>query len=340
MATRKRPRSSLADSTLEQLKDLHSGSVRLVVAAEAMTLHELDQALDRVHVQIDSNIVQRVEKGDESEAFKIIRQQQGSLRDGFAVAALISRRRARQLSRAQVATEAGAVRQLNRPDSKPPDIPPAPTGTSLDDAMAQSVGGSMVAAWTALSLEAVRRWRRAGETPTALARRLRGVRRRVQPRLRRHAATQTLDAYNHEHREFWRKPPTEVGLPEGWEATSYNVWTAVLDRETCPFCASMDGQMVPVGKPFIGDAETPAHPNCRCIEIVVFVPELARPKLPGLQIDYQELKADVADYFRGSSLSVLGKRHASDFILSTIAVTSPETLTRKLLNRRGYAAAH
>lgn len=51
--------------------------------------------------------------------------------------------------------------------------------------------------------------------------------------------------------------------------TDRRVWVASEDERTCPICADLDGQEVPLGQPFVGaDGERydlePAHPQCRC----------------------------------------------------------------------------
>jgi hypothetical protein len=141
---------------------------------------------------------------------------------------------------------------------------------------------------------------------------------------------------------------TEQGLPYGWQSVVYDVWSAVLDRKTCPICFKVDGSMVPPGREFPDTVagRPPEHPHCRCVIVSCIIPEALRKRLPGMQIDYAELKDDIREYFQGASLKSLseGKRHALGYIQDTIGGrsfsgrpgTSPEALTRRLQNRRGY----
>ena len=52
------------------------------------------------------------------------------------------------------------------------------------------------------------------------------------------------------------------------------VWNAVLDSNTCPICAPLNGKLVPKPPTFVstGFSRTlpPVHPNCRCVILPVF----------------------------------------------------------------------
>lgn len=46
-------------------------------------------------------------------------------------------------------------------------------------------------------------------------------------------------------------------------------WDAAIDRRTCSFCASLDDLVRPLDKDFArGISQPPAHPNCRCAQVV------------------------------------------------------------------------
>lgn len=142
----------------------------------------------------------------------------------------------------------------------------------------------------------------------------------------------------------------EEGLPYGWGQGLFEIWSAVLDRATCPRCYELDGNMVPKGKQFSA-GQPPIHLRCRCELVVIFVPKALSRKLPGIQIDYASLKDDVRDYMRGRSAKKAigeGVRHAPGFIEEALrgrprtspAVkqrgSSPEALTRRLLEPQKY----
>ncbi|MBO8173497.1 MAG: minor capsid protein [Bacillaceae bacterium] len=51
----------------------------------------------------------------------------------------------------------------------------------------------------------------------------------------------------------------------------YKQWLTAFDDRTCPECESMNGEVVPLNKPFSsGDMTPPLHPNCRCTIIPIF----------------------------------------------------------------------
>jgi SPP1 gp7 family putative phage head morphogenesis protein len=202
---------------------------------------------------------------------------------------------------------------------------------------------SIRAAWSSAANQQVLRWERSGHGVVELPGYLLRTSQILGAAVDRHAAWQAVEAYAREHEETWRAvaetPETEEGLPHGWQESVYRVWSAILDRRTCPVCHDLDGEMVPMGKRFTGKQEPPVHGNCRCIVVTMTVPEELRKRLPGIEIDYSEMKTDVADYFRGAKLSDLrGVRHAESYIREALEKTSPVALTRRLQNRSAFRA--
>jgi hypothetical protein len=319
----------------------------------------------------------------QSRGVQAVREQQARLREEFAAATALGRYRSRILAQGQVAGELAAVQgYLDRIGSKQrvPLALPAEQSPDLaleDASEAQVAGDGMSAAWGAAALGALMLWRRGGARAAALAPALRGLPRGLDGRIRRHAASQAVDAYEAGRGAAWPlsrapmlppgwpadwkrglrlqsarmlrlpypepqesldvEPETEIGLPYGWQAGIFEVWSAILDAKTCPICSGLDGTMVPKGKAFPGDYRPKVHPFCRCAIVTTFIPESQRARLPGMQLDYQELKADVADYFRGADRSILGRRHAAGFVRDTMQRTgSPEALTRRFQRPQDY----
>lgn len=79
------------------------------------------------------------------------------------------------------------------------------------------------------------------------------------------AATETSQAYSHERDQAARRISLERGV------VLWKVWDAVLDRNTCPRCASMHGRAVPASEDFSGGRPGQVHPLCRCVEIVTTI---------------------------------------------------------------------
>jgi hypothetical protein len=307
-------------------------------------------------------------------------EQQDRLRQEFAAATELGRYRSRILAQGQVAGELAAIQgtleQIGSEQRVPLALPAqdSPELALEDAAESQVAADSMSAAWGAAALAALMLWRRKGARARKLAPAVRRLPLTLQGRLRRHAATQAVAAYEVGRDAAWplsrapRLPPgwpddwkralrldtakalrlpvlepvesttvtpeTEIGLPHGWQAGVFQVWSAVLDSKTCPVCFGLDGTMVPKGKQFPGGHSPPVHNFCRCVVVSAFIPESLRARLPGMQIDYQQLKADVAEYFQGAGPEIMGKRQAGAFIRDTMQSTgSPETLTRRFMRR-------
>ena len=277
----------------------------------------------------------------------------------FAEALSRGRAEARGQASGQVALEMGLIAAMWRGQGMAPPAlnPDAEVDTSSDVAWARVGAASMAATWGAAAIAAIGRWRASGGPGAELPKQLQRTTKAVGVAVERHAVTQSAAAYAEQHRALWQANisdvpavETEAGLPFGWRDVVFDVWSAILDRKTCRDCSALDGQMVPVGRPFRvaglshsvpgkGVREAALHPNCRCLIITTVVPEMLRARLPGFQIDYAALKADVSEYFLTAKRIELGQRHAMPFLSGVLGgSTSPETLTRELQRRR-YTAS-
>jgi MYXO-CTERM domain-containing protein len=215
--------TQLSPETRERLTAQHAEAIQRMTAAEAMTLAEMRQAIQDAN---DRLLAQTVEHADEPEAAQAagraaIRRIQGQLRMDFSRATSRSRRRARELSQGQVASELGAVQAwLDRAGSR--ERVPDPERTEgdaaqedLDAIQSESAADSMSAAWALLALGVLFRWRRRGSRKRELAPALRGLKVGADGRIRRHAAWQAVDAYEVEHAAAWPSlvGPRAVRLP-------------------------------------------------------------------------------------------------------------------------------
>jgi hypothetical protein len=164
-----------------------------------------------------------------------------------------------------------------------------------DEAAGASSGSSLASAWAVGAVATITSWDGEG----SLAQQVAGVRRAVDYRVQRTAATETARAFNDERSALidelgdpvralddiqaddrpsgpqikgdpYRTAPDKSDQDDEVEATAegprvYKVWSAILDRRTCAVCGSLDGMTVPAGKPFMETADPPIHPLCRCI---------------------------------------------------------------------------
>ena len=291
-----------------------------------------------------------------------------AVRDEFSGAVRDARDHARRLSRLQAeqdlelfkreAVDAGLLDVARASRVRLP-IRIAAT-SEMDAALAAHAGGSMAQQWAGVMLGQHAKWKREGGSVEGLSAALRGSGRILEPKIHDHAMAHSFDPYADEHRATWGdalkgsrlvqpvaypivRPDDmfdsgpESGLAYGWGEGIFDVWSAVLDRKTCPACAAMDGHMVPAGKGWPGAGRPPMHPRCRCVPMALFVPEAVSRKLPGIQQDYSALKEDVRDYMRGRSLDIgQGQRNALPFIQEALGGSSSKALTQRLSERQYF----
>jgi hypothetical protein len=85
-------------------------------------------------------------------------------------------------------------------------------------------------------------------------------------RARAIAATETVSTQSAARNAIWSKDLESGLIPPD----TARVWIAGVVR-TCPQCAALDGQTAPLGEPYEdGTMSPPAHPRCRCTEIIRF----------------------------------------------------------------------
>lgn len=328
---------------LAEIQEIHAESVARATAAEAIAevllLDALRESSDRLALEVAVSI---------GTTARLVRRRIVSLADDvdqkIRRVTLEAREQAKSLARGQVSVELG--RFATTRDGAALLIPRADL-QEFDAFEANRVAAALRSAWATSASTQLRQWETRGEPDQDLTRRLRNTAEPLLPRIQTHAAWQAMEAYNHERDETWRLL-TEGGggdglvsaeplLPDGWLDRTYNVWSAILDRKTCPVCSDLDGTMVPVGKPWPEGQEIPAHIRCRCLKVTIHVPDEALRKLPGIGIDYAELKADILEHFQKSKLTdLVGLRHAAPFIREALKTSSPETLTRRLTGPRQF----
>lgn len=346
-----------------------------LLAAEAVTLGLATAAVEDATRRLVDAVVARGASTSEDaarNARQAIRDVTGTLDGAFASAIQTGREKSREQSRGQVALEVALILAACQGQgiAGPKIGADVAVDTSSDQAWSKVSAASMAAAWGAAAIAALGRWHSGGGQRAALPKALQGTTAAVAERVERHAVTQSATAYAEQHRALWQSildadltaeplTETELGLPHGWKDVVYDVWSAYLDRRTCPTCWALDGQMVPIGKPFMargairlvpgkGIREAALHPHCRCFVITTVIPEAIRSRLPGVQLDFAALKEDVREFFDGLDprAALQGRRHAMDFIQESLGGqrsfsgkvgTSPEALTRRLQERRYVA---
>jgi hypothetical protein len=280
---------------------------------------------------------------DESQRFvrQSIHQETGQLEDQFWEATTRARTASRNLAQGQVASELAIVEAYGRAKGFSWTIPAVPKvweATQVDELSATIATGSAVSQWASAMMLGTSLWGRNGGR---LEEALKQSGSTLTSKLVGHASYQAFEAYGHEHRNLWgeiadlrddsprnTRPRTDevtdsdIGLPWGWTAMTYKVWTAFLDGRTCSVCWGLDAQMVPFWQPFDDDAQVPLHNRCRCAVVTMVIPEAMRRRLPGLQIDYGQIKDELQELIGARGANNRMTREARN----ALAATNPASI--------------
>jgi hypothetical protein len=205
----------------------------------------------------------------------------------------------------------------------------ATTLFATDDAAGVASSAVLAGAWAATALAAI--------GADASLRELAGLAKAIDGRVRRVAVTESAQAFNAERHALLidldlgranREPFDEKGPPP---PGMFKVWSAILDRVTCPRCFAADGQVVELHKPFKSGESPPLHPFCRCIIEHVIVPKPQR--LDDIAIDYELFKEELRDVIReGRGIS---DKRALAFVSDSLGRgndRSPKALTKRFAN--------
>lgn len=364
--------SQLSEATKKRIDAHHVASAQRAVAAEVIALEKLGDPVKAATSELIQRVAVVPDAQKHSTAVSALTSTSKNLEQAYEQAAMTSLGHARRLAMMQVESEAleaqAILKQLTGADVHLGALAEIIMDAELDAAKAHAAAGSMASKWSNSQLQQIATSQLKGEAAGQVLRRIAAVNGGMQSTVDLHASTLAFGGYGQQHTKAWNEiapaakrpmalrrpvdpvpfplPPTdeegfgtggETGLPYGWGEGMMQIWSAILDRKTCPICFELDGNMVPIGKPWPGVGEPQAHPRCRCIPVTMFVPEAMSNRLPGIQIDYAELKADIKDYMQASTIQLgLGARHAQDYIREALQTTSPQALTRRLVERRGY----
>jgi hypothetical protein len=135
-------------------------------------------------------------------------------------------------------------------------------------------------------------WQSTGLVSADLTKWIQETREQVLKQAAEMAARNAVPAYSDEIDQQIHEFFTSEFGEEEWTGNVFNVWSAAMDRATCPRCANKDGTIQPASKPF-DPAPGLVHPHCRCESITLYAPNAIRGKLPGLMSDYRSFKPDL-----------------------------------------------
>jgi hypothetical protein len=293
-------KTALVAATAALLLHRERRSLRAMVRAERTALGVLRATVGPLVEQAAAAVGHAPAHDRERVALAVVRRTAGRMQGALERALAEVRRGARAAARRTVEDEfaAGAVTPLDGREEH-------------DAAAAHAAAASLSAAWSraasAMTL---------ADEPADDALRLAG--RTLARRLERTAATETASAFNDERRRVYRDIARSPLADE-----TVKVWSAVLDRKTCPFCFGKDGQVRALHESF--GAVPPVHPNCRCIVEIVRIPRPER--LIDVGLDYESFKSELRDVIRERREE--SGRHAVAFLTESMGENrrSPLVLT-------------
>lgn len=337
------------------LEARHQVVTARIIAAEDIARHQIKEPIADATRRLMARVA--VAGGDvasvKRSVYSNVRSLSDALSGAVSNAVTTARGHARNLANGQAASDlAGFVKraqELRLPGSDrhvAARLASVLTTRDHDAALGNQAGLSLAHRWSSQVLGNHVQWKREGGGVDGLVRRIESAGEAGMANLvETHAITLSVDAYADQHALVWNDIASQVAGTEiheggdgaGWGAGLYDVWSAILDRGTCSVCRGLDGEMVPAGTEWPGAGRPPNHARCRCEPVAMFIPEAAIKKIPGVQLDYAALKADIQDYARGATLQLgEGKRHAQEFFRDALAGTGQAALAAHLSDRRAW----
>jgi len=321
------PRLSAADRA--DLAARHRAVTARVLASEDIARTVLREPVEQATQQL---IVRLASESPDPRAIKrtlyrSVNSISGSLAHSAAMAVERARGHARELANGQAQGDlSGFVQQAQAAgfDAVAPTLTGIVTTSEVDAAIAHQAGLSIAHRWSSQVLGTYVSWKRGGGGVDLLARGIgsaagsdalesgTGVGALVETQ----AITQSIDAYADQHALVWRDLATVIpgtiyeagpggmGAPPagGWGGGLFDVWSAMMDRNTCQRCAALDGESVPIGQDWPGVGRMPLHPRCLCAPVCVWVYDAAAAQLPAG--DLSELQDDIRGHMRASDFAV------------------------------------
>jgi hypothetical protein len=217
--------------------------------------------------------------------------------------------------------------------------------SELDAAIANQAGLAIAHRWSSQVLGTYVSWKRNGDGVDGFARALGGVvgtpalesGTGVGALVETQAITQSVDAYADQHALLWREAAGQIpgttlyeaggGGAAGsavlsWGGGLFDIWSAMMDRNTCARCAALDGESVPVGQDWPGVGRMPLHPRCLCQPVSVWVYDAAVAQLSSGDMDLNDLRSDLKTHMQETALSA-DREAATDHVQRAMSGFGP-----------------
>lgn len=279
-----------------QWERLHKQSAKRLVQAEAKSTVHMRTAVRQVHKDLLSYL-----DGDRAHGLRALKQARQRMANVVSEHIAKTRVRARDAALDQTQAE---LKQLTKDiRAKGKFVPQlqhrlgsagevTASASATDAAAADAVGNAFASRWAQSVMHHLINAESDDETDVAYN--ARAAVQIMDHQIRRIATTETSKAYNEQHADAVEDALDAAGVgqdededegeneegietpgepEEFWDGSGvYRLWNAMLDKRTCADCELHDGEIVPVGESFSSrDIPGYVHPNCRCVETIVYL---------------------------------------------------------------------
>lgn len=258
--------------TGREIERQHAQTIKRLLKSENDARKRLRSPISNATARVQATLGKSMTGASRAQVYQAIREHGAALRSEITDAVLNARQTARAFGREQLASDLGPVRRWAVENGVPPPLAMpslAEHARALDLIEADRVASALHTQWSSAVMNGFNTWEKKGQRGNLL--RAIDVNQALSGKVDVHAATQANSAFSDERQTFWdRVAAGAEDAPNSPAPALFHVWSAVLDENTCPACAALDGATVPIDEDFEDGATTPLHPNCRCVTLTTF----------------------------------------------------------------------
>jgi hypothetical protein len=257
----------------KQWKSVHRQSLNTLIKLEIAALTDLRSVVRSSAADVSDELAQIPEASVRTDGMRIVRNAAARLQHDLFVSLTKSKSRARLAALDQVDAELSQLRTELDLDGFDHDIgdPELSEHAEEDAAESEQAAASLRAVWTQIVVSMILKYD--PESGKDISVQVLAVPRLLDKRLRRIATTEISRSYNRELSIGHNSIDKNKETVSTWAPLVLRRWDATLDSKVCDDCRSMDGEVTPIGMSFSGGREPgQEHPNCRCVDTVVYIP--------------------------------------------------------------------